>query len=267
MDQLERLVTKANHGDKRALELVILNIKDLVYNLSLKMLLFPEDAKDATQEILIRVITHLSTFKHKSKFTTWVYRIAVNYLISYKGKLSSNFAMSFEEYGRMIDTGQSEQVAYTVNEGELNLLEEEVKVSCTQGVLLCLNELDRMIYILSELFGYNSVEGAALLNISSDNYRKKLSRARHKIRNFLQSKCDLVNESASCRCRKKIDFLIDLQLLNPKKLRFAHLSKRSIDVVRKLQHLERTAAVYQSVPNFDAPQDLINRLKETLEVD
>ena len=74
MDQetLETLVRRANTGDQESLEKIVLAIKDYVYNLSLKMLLFPEDAKDATQEILVKVITHLSTFNHKSKFSTWV---------------------------------------------------------------------------------------------------------------------------------------------------------------------------------------------------
>lgn len=85
-ESLETLVLKANAGDKKALESVIKEIQDLVYNLSLKMLLFHDDAKDASQEILIKIVTHLSTFKHESRFTTWVYRVATNYLISHKGK-------------------------------------------------------------------------------------------------------------------------------------------------------------------------------------
>lgn len=83
-DKLRMLIEKANSGDRDALELVLIEIKDLVYNLSLKILLFPEDAKDATQEILIKVITHLSTFNHKSQFKTWVYRVATNYLLTHK---------------------------------------------------------------------------------------------------------------------------------------------------------------------------------------
>ena len=86
---------KANSGDKNALELVVLEIKDLVYNLSLKMLLFPEDAQDATQEILIKIITHLSTFKGNSSFTTWVYRILTNYLLTLKGKKIKRFCDEF----------------------------------------------------------------------------------------------------------------------------------------------------------------------------
>ena len=79
---LERLVERSIQGDKTALEQLLSGIKGLVYNLSLKMLLFPEDSEDATQEILIRVVTRLNSFKGQSKFTTWVYRVASNYLIT-----------------------------------------------------------------------------------------------------------------------------------------------------------------------------------------
>lgn len=262
--KIKILVAKANSGDRKALELVVLEIKDLVYNLSLKMLLFPEEAEDATQEILIKVITHLSTFNHKSEFTTWVYRVAKNYLLTYKGKQPKEFAMSFEDYEALIDRGQSNSVRYSKNEGELALLEEEVKVSCTQGLLLCLNQIDRMVYILAEIFEFNSLEGAEILEISADNFRKKLSRSRIKIRSFLNSKCGLANPKNPCRCTKKIDFLINQKIVNPMQLRYADLSNRSIDLVNQISDLEKSVAIYRSVPSFNAPETLLNKIKETI---
>ncbi len=264
---LEILVKKANLGNREALELVVLKIKDYIYNLSLKMLLYPEDAEDATQEILIKVITHLSTFHHKSKFMTWVYRIATNYLLSYRSKKNKEFAMPFNDYADLIDTGHSNMVKYSTNEGELSLLEEEVKVSCTQGLLLCLNSIDRMVYILSEILEFNSVEGAEIMQITAENFRKKLSRSRAKIRNFLNNKCGLANSKNPCRCNKKIDFLIDQKIVNPKDLRFARFSQRSIDLVEKLGELEKSIAIYRSVPKAEAPMKIYNRIKETLAID
>ncbi len=258
------LVTEANAGNKQALETLIREIQDFIYNLSLKMLLFPEDAEDATQEILIKVITHLSTFRFESKFTTWVYKIAVNYLISHKGRHAREFAMPFENYAAVIDSGQSDYVSYAVNKGELDLLEEEVKVSCTQGLLLCLNETDRMVYILSDLLEFNSMEGAELLDITPQNFRKKLSRSRKKIRGFLHQKCGLVNPDNPCRCKRKIDFLINQKMFDPKNLRFAHLSRRSIEAVDQLEELERDVAIYNAVPGFPAPDYLIDRLRKAV---
>ncbi len=258
------MVGEAIEGNKRALELVVGHIQDMVYNLSLKMLLFPEDAKDATQEILIKVITRLSTFRGESRFTTWVYKIATNHLITTKGKQSREFAMSFDEYGAVIDAGHSDTVVHASNAGELALLEEEVKVSCTQGLLLCLDETDRMIYILSVVMNYNSREGAEVLNISAENFRQRLSRSRKKIRSFLQNKCGLANPDNACRCAKKIDFLINQRLFDHRQLRFAHLTRRSIDIVGELEELERDAAIYQSVPPLKTPEELRHRLDTIL---
>ena len=61
-------IKQAIDGDKLALEKVIIFIKDDIYYLALRMLANPEDAKDATQEIIIKIITKLSSFKFKSAF-------------------------------------------------------------------------------------------------------------------------------------------------------------------------------------------------------
>ncbi|TPN85929.1 RNA polymerase sigma factor [Aquimarina algicola] len=262
--KLKILIKKANSGDRKSLELIIIEIESLVYNLSLKMLLFPEDAKDATQEILIKIVTHLSTFNHQSQFKTWVYRVATNYLINYKGKKSVEFAMPFEDYANLIDSGHSNIVRYTTNDGELSLLEEEVKVSCTQGLLLCLKPEDRLVYILSEILEFNGNEGAEILGISSANFRKKLSRSRDKIRNFLDKKCGLANAENPCRCNKKIDFLINQNVINPKGLRFAEFTKRSIDLVNQIGNLEKSVAIYRSTPNVPPPETILKTIKETI---
>lgn len=266
-NKLNILVKKASSGDRKSLELVIVEIKDLIYNLSLKMLLFPEDAQDATQEILIKVVTHLSTFTYQSQFKTWVYRVATNYLITYKGKKSLEFAMPFEDYANLIDSGQSDIVRHTTNAGELSLLEEEVKVSCTQGLLLCLKSDDRLVYILSEILEFNGKEGAEILGVSPENFRKKLSRARTKIRSFMNNKCGLVNPKNPCRCSKKIDFLINQNVINPKGLRFAEFTQRSIDLVNQISDLEKSVAIYRSTPNIPSPEAIMKTIKQTILID
>ena len=82
---LERLVEAAKEGDKKALETLILKIQDKIYGLALRMLYNPSDAEDASQEILLKIITHLGTFRGESAFTTWMYRVAVNHLLTSAG--------------------------------------------------------------------------------------------------------------------------------------------------------------------------------------
>ena len=62
-EELLALIEKAVAGDKESLETVILSVQDLVFNLSLRMLGTFPDAEDATQDILLKIITHLSSFR------------------------------------------------------------------------------------------------------------------------------------------------------------------------------------------------------------
>ena len=96
--KVNELIDLAAGGNGAALEELFAGIQDFVFNLSLRMLGTISDAEDATQEILINVMTKLSTFRRESKFTTWVYRIAVNYLINYKKSMFSHQPLSFEYY-------------------------------------------------------------------------------------------------------------------------------------------------------------------------
>ncbi|MFV0393608.1 MAG: RNA polymerase sigma factor [Coprobacillaceae bacterium] len=83
-EELSIYIKSACKGDVEALEKVILEVQDLIFNLSLRMLGDINDAQDASQEIVIKIMTKLSTFRFESKFKTWAYRVATNYLIDYK---------------------------------------------------------------------------------------------------------------------------------------------------------------------------------------
>jgi DNA-directed RNA polymerase specialized sigma24 family protein len=67
---LGALVASARQGDAIALDELVRRIQDRIYGLALRMLWHPEDARDATQEILIRVITHLGAFRGESALPT-----------------------------------------------------------------------------------------------------------------------------------------------------------------------------------------------------
>jgi DNA-directed RNA polymerase specialized sigma24 family protein len=79
---LEHDVRQAKKGNKQALETVVGNIQERIYGLALRMLGNAEDAEDETQEILIKVITHLSDFREESAFSSWMYRVACNHLLT-----------------------------------------------------------------------------------------------------------------------------------------------------------------------------------------
>ena len=72
-DELLALVHKATEGDKKALETLVADVQDIVFNLSLRMLGTFADAEDAAQDILLKMITHLWVRSIASYFscTAW----------------------------------------------------------------------------------------------------------------------------------------------------------------------------------------------------
>src|SRR5260370_13530555 len=119
---VEALIEQANAGSQDALEVIIRQIQDRVYNLALRMLLEPADAEDATQEILIKVVTHLSEFRQESAFATWVYRIATNYLLTTRKRRAEQGQLTFQRLGRCLDGSLGTGQAATPEETQQRLL-------------------------------------------------------------------------------------------------------------------------------------------------
>ncbi len=133
---LEDLVRRAIEGDRNALEDFVRILQGDLYGLALRMLCNREDAEDATQEILVRIVTHLSQFDFRSKLSTWAYRIAVNYILDAKKSRVECLHLSFERFAEDLTTGLDLEAPA---ETERSVLIEEVKVGCTIAMLQCLN--------------------------------------------------------------------------------------------------------------------------------
>ena len=125
----ETLVQRAAGGDRAALEETLAGVQELVFNLSLRMLGTFHDAEDASQDILVKVMTRLSSFRGESAFDTWVFRIAVNHLRDYKKHLFAQSPLSFEFYGEDIRSGRASDVPDLTGGVNPPLLARELKLS------------------------------------------------------------------------------------------------------------------------------------------
>src|SRR3984885_12244399 len=80
----QNLVVRARSGDRKALEGLVQRHQGWIYNIAVRMLFQPQDAEDATQEILVKALTRLSSFEGRSSFRTWLYRVVFNHLLNVK---------------------------------------------------------------------------------------------------------------------------------------------------------------------------------------
>jgi len=213
------LVQKAVDGDRQALDALIRRHQPFIFNVAWKMVLDPNDAWDLTQEVLIKVITKLGQFQQRSAFRTWLYRIVANeFLMSKRGKREQQIS-DFSELGRQLDAIPSLELnaeeAITLRE-----VSEEMRMRCMSGMLLCLNREQRLIYILGDSFGIDHTIGAEIFNISNQNFRVKLHRARRELYNYMDNKCGLVNHDNPCRCPKKAKAMHQRGVLNEDSMLF-----------------------------------------------
>ncbi len=265
---LEDLVQQAKEGSREALESLVLGIQDRIYGLALRMLGYPSDAEDAAQEILIKVVTHLDSFRQESAFTTWVYRIAANHLLTTRKRLAENQVVSFEEYEAQLEIELASEWPESVPEAERSLIVKEVMLSCTHGMLLCLDRPHRITFILSEIFDVISQQGAYILDISPAAYRKRLSRARDRIRTFMLKNCGAVKVENPCHCKHAAPFAIQTHVIDPQNLAFAGHRRRdegdrlSIEHLEELDALQRVAALFKNHPDYAAPEACLESLRE-----
>src|SRR5262249_40571658 len=140
------LVTRAVDGDKAALEEVIRALQDPLYRLALRMVWRPADAEDATQEILIPGITRPASRRGEASLLTWAYRIGVNYLLNLQRQTPPEaHAVSFDEFRAGLADGLT-AADYAGPDAEI--LAHEVRLSCTQALLQCLERGERIAYVL-----------------------------------------------------------------------------------------------------------------------
>lgn len=215
----DELIDSALNGSMAALEALIYRHQHFIYNIALKMMGNVQVAQDITQEVLIKLITNLSKFKKESNFRTWLYRITFNQFLQMKKSMSELATESFEIVEKQLDSIPIQALSL-LEESELRDQIEETKLTCMNGMLLCLERDQRLVFILGELFNINHDLGANLLNISKDNFRQKLSRARKDLYNFMNNKCGLIRKENPCRCSGKTKGFIRAGKVNPENLQF-----------------------------------------------
>ena len=265
---MERLVDLAALGNRDALEELLGDVQDMVFNLSLRMLGTVPDAEDACQEILIKVMTHLSDFRKESRFSTWVFRIAVNHVLAYRKHMFSQHPLSFEYYGEDIANGREEDVPDMTGGVDRGILEEELKLSCTNVMLQCLDGESRCIFILGTMFKLDSRIAGDILGMTPEAYRKRLSRIRSKVADFLDRYCGEFGRG-TCRCRDRLNYAIKNHRLDPGKLDYTAADKISeqtlFHVKDAMEDIDDLSMKFSFCKSYGSPEKMKQFIREFLD--
>jgi RNA polymerase sigma factor (sigma-70 family) len=266
--ETNQLIEHALSGNKDAMEKLLEGVQDTVFNLSLRMLGTIADAEDASQEILVRVMKNVKSFRKESAFSTWVYRIAVNYLIGCRKSLFAEHPLSFEFYERDIGAGFLNSTPADLMGVEEDILAQELKLSCTNVMLQCFDAQSRCIYILGTMFKIDSKIAADILNTTPENYRQKLSRARRKMGDFLSGCCGL-SGTGTCSCKKRVGYAIKQHRLDPSNLEYLGLKKLDkallTDVTNQMEAMDQLSAIFAGSPKYKSPKSAAAFLRRLID--
>lgn len=261
----EESAKRAISGDRDALEMLVRSLQGDIYGLALRILCNREDAEDATQEILVRIVTRLSQFDFRSKLKTWAFRVAVNYMLDVKKSAVERLHLSFESFAQDLTEGLELEAP---DETEHSLLIEEVKVGCSLAMLQCLDRAHRLAYVLGEIFEMSGPEAAEVLDISPDLLRKRLQHARTAILAFTRQYCGLVSDAAACSCNRQVPAALRVGKVRTGVCNYAASAssfREARAVVQQVDEARRAFAIHRSSQPRASSIDFARRLMETFE--
>ncbi len=171
MNQQEQLewVQLAKAGDNQALILLLKSIEPTIYKTAFYFMGNEHDAKDVTQDALMKVYTKLHTFQEKAQFKTWVQRITTNLCMDYFRKRREEISIEGSELPLTLNENLEEDV-------ETRLILEEVIIEINQ-----LSPALRAVMILRHLHEFSYQEIANALDIPINTVKSHLHRGRDQL--------------------------------------------------------------------------------------
>jgi RNA polymerase sigma factor (sigma-70 family) len=266
------LLRASVRGELAAIDALLRAIEPAVYNLAVRMLGQRDDAADATQEILLKVVTHLGGFRGEALFSTWVFQAARNHLLTASTRAKESPETSLEALSDRLQAGlefnavQGDGASLTPED---KLAARQTALACTQGMLMTLDREHRLVFVLDLLFGLPSKEGAAVTGLSDAAYRQRLSRARAKLDAFAQRTCGLANADAACRCEKQLPALRHLQRSSaasaPSVIAIQPIEQAEVErALDGLVRISDAAGVLRAHPEYRAPEALRGAIRAVL---
>jgi RNA polymerase sigma factor (sigma-70 family) len=253
------LVAQALSGNRGSLEALVQRHQPWIYNVAFRMVMVPQDAEDVTQEVLIKVLTKLSTFdRTRAAFRTWLYRIVANHVINMRQRGYEAAISRIEDYYSFVtrvpdeepDSSPETQVALT-----------DIRNGCVMGVFLCLERQQRLAFVLTVAFDVTDVQGSEILGITRAAFRQLLSRGRARLHEYVQGSCGVINPAAPCRCAKKVRGFMRGGAYDPRRRMFSQEdAPRLADIVGdKLRRFDSEiyaeyARVVRDQPLYRAPE-------------
>ena len=231
---IDDLVARAQRGDAAALESVCARARPLLVRHARRLLGRSADVEDAVQEVLIITCARLSTYRWEGSFAGWLYAIATRSILR-------RAATSPQEAALAAEVAEATLVSEhdPMTEAEWGLVEQDLHLACTIGVLTGLSGETRRLYLLGEVLAVPDRVGAQVAGVTPAAYRKRLERARRAVARVVreQSRTDASHARVAAAARE-LDDLVRLGELH----RAHHRPGTAAGALRALERVAPTLA-------------------------
>lgn len=169
------LVLQSQHGNAAAFEELIRTHQRMIHSLTFRMTGSTADAEDLAQETFIRAYEQIGTFRGSAKFSTWLYRIAMNTCLNWRQSEVRRF---------QLHKNCAEEISAQHLNG-VNFSADTQSNQQVQAALLKLPAKQRAAIVLTIYDGLNHAEAAQILGCSETTVSWRAFAARRKLKNWL----------------------------------------------------------------------------------
>ncbi|MFH1941455.1 MAG: RNA polymerase sigma factor [bacterium] len=168
-------------GDTTEFEDIFERHKDRVINICHRLVGNKDEAEDLCQEVFFRVYRSLRTFKHRSKISTWIYRIAVNQSLNHiRNRKQLRRVASFPNDQSAIHDARSTVVAPPSEQPDLSFEKKEMQTIVWNAVQ-ALPKNQRIALILQKYEGFSSQEIAEIMDWTLPSVQSRIHRAKENL--------------------------------------------------------------------------------------
>lgn len=179
----KKLIKKSVKGDINAFEILIDKYQKRSYNIALKMLKNPDDAKDVSQEAFIKIFKYINKFNFKSSFSTWMYRIVVNTCIDYIKKNKNTYSL---DNPIKYEGGEIKREIKDDSKNPEDIYDKEMTKELVHKSIDKLDEIHKTVIILRDIEGFSYKEISEILEVSIGTVKSRIKRGRDNLRNIIK---------------------------------------------------------------------------------